>query len=553
MYTINTIIETKKLRIFDAQTGIIPQKNRELFNSLRLKKMRTQESKGSQMNILGGKKKKSAVSELIGIVSVLFMAFLFSIQCSNNIWHRGNIKTDSSVFYYVARVILNGGMPYKDTFDHKGPLLYVLNVIGLRIASMKGIWVVELLFLAGTFYLFYRTARLLTGPLFSVLAVLSAGSLLYVYFDGGNYTEEYALLFIAGAQFIFTDYFLNDKITNLRLILCGACFGAVLMLRPNMVAIWVVMCIGVLFRCIREKTFGSLVRFLLFFLAGVILACAPLCFWLYKNGAFDSFIDCYLTFNTLYSSATRGTMQTAYRVRTFIHFLNDNVVLVTACAAVLVCVRFKRLNDILQVIFFFITLLLLSISAQSYSHYGIVLVPALIYPIAGIGSLIPKGQNNNALAIFVALFFLPTLILPNWLKMVDDAFYYYATNEYDHFYRCDIEAAKIVNTYSDPEDKILVCGNWDSLYNYTNRFSVSYYSYQNMPCSLDPARMEQFMKEVEEASPKVIALMDGCFVEKRIQEYMSANGYEEVFHGKYDDFSTTVYSKTSSTTQNNTP
>ncbi len=480
-------------------------------------------------------------ADAAGTAAVLIASFLFSLQCSNHIWHKGNINTDSSVFYYVARVILNGGMPYRDTFDHKGPLLYILNVIGIRIASWRGIWVVQLFFLAGTFYILYRTARLLSGTLFSVFTVLAGGALLYEFFDGGNYTEEYALLFIAGAQFIFLDYFLNRKISNLRLLLCGACFGAVLMLRPNMVALWIVMCLGVLFQCITEKTPEKLLRFLLFFIAGALIVCLPILVWLIMNGAFDAFIDCYLTFNTMYTASTRGSMQTAYRVNALNVFLQYRVILIAACAGVFACIRAKDLCSKLHIIYFFISLLLLSISAESYKHYGIVMIPALIYPFSYIGSMILKDQNRDSLTVYAALYFLPILILPNWLWMVNSAFYDYATKEQEFFYKSEMEAGEIIETYSYPDEPILVCGNWDSLYNYTDRFSVSYYSYQNMPCSLDEARMKRFMEEVEESNPRVIAIMDGCFVEKAILEYISANNYEEVFYGQYDGYSTHIY------------
>ena len=489
---------------------------------------------------LSGRERRA---DLAGAIGVLFAAFLFSLQCSNHLWHKGNVKTDSNVFYYVARVMLRGGMPYRDTFDHKGPLLYVLNVLGLRIAQWRGIWVIELFFIAGTFYLIYRTARLLSGPLFSFFVVMAAGALLYEFFDGGNYSEEYALLFISGALYIFADYFLNGTITNLRLLLCGGCFGAVLMLRPNMVAVWVVMCLGVLYQCIREKKTADLARFLLFFIAGTLIVCVPFIVWLVINGAFSAFIDCYLTFNTLYTASTQGTMQTAYRVDALVHFMRYRILLIAACAAVLDSARSKKLCSSLHAIFFFVTLILLSISAESYDHYGIVMIPAIVYPLASIGRMIREDDHSASLRVYAALFFLPTLILPNWLEMTNKAFYDYATRDQTFFYMCDIEAGEIINTYSGPEDEILVCGNWDGLYNYTDRFSVSYYSYQNMPCYLDPARMQRFMQEVEASEPKVTAMMDGCYVEKDIRNYAAANGYEEVFHKEYDGYSTTILRK----------
>lgn len=58
--------------------------------------------------------------------------------------------------------------------------------------------------------------------------------------------------FIAPAIYIFLDYFINQQIINIRLVLCGISMGAVLLLRINMIAIWVVMCIGVVVLSLRD-------------------------------------------------------------------------------------------------------------------------------------------------------------------------------------------------------------------------------------------------------------------------------------------------------------
>lgn len=50
---------------------------------------------------------------------------------------------DSSVFEYIGIVIQHGGVPYVDTFDHKGPLLYLINWMGLELAGCRGILIFE--------------------------------------------------------------------------------------------------------------------------------------------------------------------------------------------------------------------------------------------------------------------------------------------------------------------------------------------------------------------------------------------------------------------------
>ena len=56
---------------------------------------------------------------------------------------------DQSVFIYVAEGLLDGDIPYRDRWDHKGPLIYLLNVVGLLIAGIPGIWLVGGVFLTG--------------------------------------------------------------------------------------------------------------------------------------------------------------------------------------------------------------------------------------------------------------------------------------------------------------------------------------------------------------------------------------------------------------------
>ncbi|NPV78517.1 MAG: hypothetical protein HPY59_19340 [Anaerolineae bacterium] len=106
---------------------------------------------------------------------------------------------DSSVFLYSGQNILSGGIPYRDVWDHKGPLIYFINAVGLLIGngSRLGVLLIELLFVACVFLALYRGVEKIWGPLaaFGASVTLLAG--LDRLYDGGNLTEEYALLFQA--------------------------------------------------------------------------------------------------------------------------------------------------------------------------------------------------------------------------------------------------------------------------------------------------------------------------------------------------------------------
>ena len=83
---------------------------------------------------------------MLGLVWALFLAVLVGFAVSSFVAEQG---ADSSVYLYVAKGILEGDVPYLDRWDHKGPLLYILDLFGLLIHETWGIWIVQGLFLLG--------------------------------------------------------------------------------------------------------------------------------------------------------------------------------------------------------------------------------------------------------------------------------------------------------------------------------------------------------------------------------------------------------------------
>ena len=52
---------------------------------------------------------------------------------------------DESIFLYGGRILNLGLTPYVDFFDHKGPMLYVLNSVGLKVAmpNLSGVVLIQ--------------------------------------------------------------------------------------------------------------------------------------------------------------------------------------------------------------------------------------------------------------------------------------------------------------------------------------------------------------------------------------------------------------------------
>ena len=219
---------------------------------------------------------KKKYSNILVILCLLFITFLICMLSPLDIFTFNAASwIDSSVFKYIGWQMAEGQIPYLDMFDHKGLLIYFINYIGYIISPHRGVWFIEFIFMFITVLFAYKIARKFTSKPISMLIVLIALAPIYSYFEGGNFTEEYALPFQMIALYIFIDFFKNShkymsrgdnykskvnfKLFNVLVFINGICMGCVLFLRPNMISIWIVFCLMVLIYCILKKYYLLLV------------------------------------------------------------------------------------------------------------------------------------------------------------------------------------------------------------------------------------------------------------------------------------------------------
>ena len=104
-----------------------------------------------------GDDRKSNICVCIVLAAVVF---LFLLNSELNPFGNGKSSTDSSVFRTVAMMMDKGYMPYRDSFDHKGPLLYIIDYVGMKISYTHGIWIIEYISLFLTGMVFIGIAKL---------------------------------------------------------------------------------------------------------------------------------------------------------------------------------------------------------------------------------------------------------------------------------------------------------------------------------------------------------------------------------------------------------
>lgn len=205
--------------------------------------------------------------------------FLFSFSASPIYLHWGD---DCTAYEQMGRLILHGGTPYIDIFDHKGLLLYLLNALGLFISQQWGIYALQTVFLFATLIIWDKTlGELKLGG--SRFVVLLVSLLLFLcFYQGGNYTEDWSLPFISLPLLIAVrSIYRQIKITPLQYFIVGLCCCALTFIRINNMMpfvgffIYDVVCEGI------KKNWKEVARKLGMGLAGFVLLALPFVLFFY--------------------------------------------------------------------------------------------------------------------------------------------------------------------------------------------------------------------------------------------------------------------------------
>lgn len=474
--------------------------------------------------------------EAIVIIIFAIASFVFLTQSALHPWKGTNIHTDSAVFKTMSMMMRKGYIPYKDTFDHKGPLLYLINYLGDLISPYRGVWVLEYIFLIITLF-FMRKIALLSkcSEIQAVASVFFAAALLYSYFDGGNMTEEYAMPFIAISLYYFLDYFLNDRITKLRLMFCGFCFGCVLMLRANMIATWLVFCVAVLMYSIIDKKWDRILEFTCWFTVGTIVAVVPFLAWLGMNHAIRDFWFSYIVFNKIYSTSEGGMATLIEKGKTFLFFVKTPIYEATIVSGIYLMIKKKEKIFFIYFVFLILNLITVAMSGLQFGHYGMTMVPTVPFLISNILVCINQIERNQKL--YSAILLGGTIviaILGGWKNVFADFSMSYEKRNDANVSNTVAGLSEIIKENTSADEKISVYGNYDILYVVSGREHATKYSYQIPIGNVYKGIQEEYFEQLREEKPKLIIVQKGRLSDE-IQSFIEENCYELLWADDMDD------------------
>lgn len=199
-------------------------------------------------------KLKVAIPIIFLAVNFLFVILSFKSSPFSNVLN----EHDSTMFMYFGKAMNNGMTPYVDMFDHKGIVLFWIQQIGVSIGFgnfSTGIWIIEILFYLVTLVFLYKTCMAITeNKIASSFSIMLLTGAMVIPFSGGNYSEEFALSFIAVAGYLFTKILVHEKQSKVSLVLIGITGALTFFIRSNMVALWLVFVFILFLRAFEKRT-----------------------------------------------------------------------------------------------------------------------------------------------------------------------------------------------------------------------------------------------------------------------------------------------------------
>ncbi len=444
---------------------------------------------------------------LLGVAWLIVLVTLFVFAVDPFVT---SCSGDSCLYIYVGKGILQGEIPYLDRWDNKGPLIHLLNLVGLLIDESWGIFVVQGFFLLATTWCAFLVLRNGMG----ILPALFALALFLVFFakfnPPGNFTEQYGLLFQFLTLYLFVRSEAQSKSMPSRIhfallhVSIGMLGAASFLLRPNLVALWIA--IGIFWILMRGTSLYKLAWAILG--GGSVLVLVAGLF--VSFGALDEFWDAVFVYNFSYSMPMLHERLEVIWFLTTEMFPISLVVVLGWCAGTFLLFR-RRLHIVsfkgllvISLILLPIEVISLSLSGFPYRHYFLPALPAISLIMAFLACYVLTrrsiGPSLPAIGLLVVAVYY-SLSNPSFVQLADKY-----TRE-GAIVSVGVRLRGLIQESTGPNDTILVWGKGAWIYLESDRDAPTRFFYDiplTKPNYTNQAILDEFFSDVTKNMPKLI-------------------------------------------------
>lgn len=462
------------------------------------------------------------------------------------------LDRDEGAFGYIGQVILDNGLPYRDAFDHKPPVVFYLNALALIIVppTPKGIH----LFLHAYNYLtliaLFCVARVYSQSIPTALWV----AFIYAIFSSSPEiqgftasTEMYLLLPIT-LSLLFAVLTVRTGRWRFSLF-SGVCSALAFWTKQS--AAFMIFFIA-LYLMLAQTEFPprqgtALIKPLKSFLPwtlGFVLISSIIAGYFYARGAFTELVYWSFTHNYLYSKNITLSFSLPRVLEFSLEILKTNVLPIAVGLFSSVILVFKKDSKGYFALGFFILSMLATVPGVIYSHYFAQIAPAVaVIGGFGVAFLMDTLRNRKlrvaaVLASALAILLIPISINANYyIDYSPDELSrrYFGTNPFPE----SVDLAQYIMERTTPDDSIFIIGSEPQVLLYAKRKSAaSFVMFYPLMMAIYP-RYKEFQRkvweEVNNTHPKYVITiwLQTSLLWDRRADLLIINKSKEMIVGKY--------------------
>ena len=328
---------------------------------------------------------------------VIYTALLMFFCTKSSPLYITNDWPDANAYFTMGKGMMNGAVPYKDLFDHKGPLLYLIYGIGYLIdnTGFFGVFLFQVASMSLVVIFSFKIAELYTKSskssaviaLFVPVMILAGGLYINGADLGGGSPDEFAAPLIVMSLYFAIRLFKDKKAIvsgHLEMFAIGLLGGLIVLLKFNIFAFTVGL-MAPLFIYLAVKQFRIFLKSVGFIALGFVIPFIPYLIYAAITGSLNDFIDVYIKFNMTYASTedTNLLYTLCLGIKNGISIIiNDYFIhFIIIAFGLLYLIYSNRKNAVLNIsIFLSFALLLISLTVKFWPYQ---FIPAAVFCIFG--------------------------------------------------------------------------------------------------------------------------------------------------------------------------
>ncbi len=447
---------------------------------------------------------KNKIKKIIEIVALIAIVLIICSISYDNPFAKIGTHVDAKVFRYIATRMNFGEWPYKNWFDHKGPILYIINWIGLAInfGKINGLWLMQILSILITVIFTQKILKKVykINTIWSCILNFLININVIFFIECGNMVETYILPLITGALY----YILAMNSSNLKKynLILGVLLALVGFLKVNTIVIWLTYYFLAFITCIKQKKLKTFFNIIWYSFLGALSVTVIVGAGLLITGSFVDFINDYIIFNFKYSDTNKSPILEV--IKYFISESNGTIYCLIIISFIL-SIKNKEKATCFAILYFIATTIIIILPRRYFLHYAIISIPVYIIPIATIYNYFNNFEFKEKykkiykyvylIAIIAVLILIPINQYKKQFKKVN-------ITVPDNSKEDEIVDYIIKNT--NEKDTILLIGNNCNLYLKTNRKAASKYMFQYPIYKTDNTILEKTIQDIKKNKPKYI-------------------------------------------------